>query len=85
MYTYALCEFGEYLLVMDQGEDTLRLMDRSGNTIASAALSELIGIDDMTFVHYSFLQRNDRGDFILLYAYDNGGVLEDLVFHIHIA
>ncbi|MBO4687007.1 MAG: hypothetical protein J5636_00655 [Clostridiales bacterium] len=85
MCTYSLHEFGGNFLVMDQGEDTLRLMDHSGHTIESVLLSELIGIDDMEFTHYSLLKRNDQGDFLLLYAYENGGILEDMVFHIHIA
>lgn len=84
MYTYSLYEFGEYILVADQGEDTLRLMDENGNTVDSVKIGDLIGIPSGNLTHYSFLKVNDEGDFLLVYAYDHDGVLEDLVFNIHI-
>ena len=47
-------------------------------------IGDLIGIPSGNLTHYSFLKVNDEGDFLLVYAYDHDGVLEDLVFNIHI-
>lgn len=85
MYTYAFYEFGDKILLVDQGEDTIRLLDKDGNLIDSVLIGDLIGIPSGNFTHYSLVQVGDKGDFILVYAYNNGGILEDLVFHIHIA
>ena len=86
LYLYSLYELGEELLVIDQGGDTLEIWDKEGKSRAKVALNDLLGFSEgeVEFPHYSFLKINDNGDFLLIFAYDNGGVLEDLVFRIHI-
>ena len=84
LYTYALFEFGDYYLVVDQDEDTIRLVNKEGNTEAAVKIGDLIGIDSINLTHYSLVKVNDQGDFLLVYAHYYEGILEDLVYHIHI-
>ena len=86
LYPYSLNALGDELLVIDQGEDTLEIWNKEGKSRASVSLNELLGFSEgeVEFPHYSFLKINDNGDYLLVFAYDNGGVVEDLVFHIHI-
>ena len=85
----AVYDIGDSLLAVDSNpDDMLVLMDDSGNTIGSVTLEDLLGFhygeEDNFFTHFSLLKRNDQGDFLMVYAYNNNGLLEDLVFTIHI-
>jgi antitoxin component YwqK of YwqJK toxin-antitoxin module len=74
-------------VVKEYYEDgTLELWSKDGKLLSTISIYELIGIpkDDVEFPHYSFLKTGNEGDFLLLFAYDNDGVLEDLVYKIHI-
>lgn len=86
IYLYSLHELGEEFLAIDQLEDTLEIWDKEGTSRASVKLNDLLGFEEgeVQFPHYTFLKINDNGDFLLIFAYDNGGVLEDLVFRIHV-
>ncbi|MBO4927373.1 MAG: hypothetical protein J5379_03865 [Clostridiales bacterium] len=87
LYFETMYDFQDQLLVTDAWEDTIELWDKEGNFISEVHLNDLLGFSqgEVEFPHYMFLKTGDSGDFILIYAYDNGGVLEDLVFRIHIA
>ena len=86
LYFETMYDFQDQLLVIDAFEDTIELWDKEGNFLSEVALNDLLGFSEgeVDFPHYIFLKTRDDGDFILIYAYDNGGVLEDLVFRIHI-
>jgi len=79
---------GEDLLIVDGHADSFLLLDKDRNVLASVPINETLGISDdeldIIFLHYSFAKINDNGDYILVYAYNNGGLLEDLVFRFHI-
>ena len=85
----AVFDLGGDLLAVDNApDDMLTIMDDSGNAIGSVTLEDLLGFHydegDGFFTHFSLLKRNDQGDFLMIYAYNNNGLLEDLVFTIHI-
>jgi len=79
---------GDMLAVDNAPDDMLTIMDESGNVIGSVTLEALLGFHyeegDGFFTHFSLLKRNDQGDYLMIYAFDNNGLLEDLVFTIHI-
>jgi hypothetical protein len=85
----AVFDLGGDLLAVDNApDDMLTIMDESGNAIGSVTLEALLGFHydegDGFFTHFSLLKRNDQGDYLMIYAFDNNGLLEDLVFTIHI-
>ena len=85
----AVFDLGGDLLAVDSNpDDMLVLMDDSGNVIGSVTLEALLGFhygeEDNFFTHFTLVKRNDQGDFLMVYAYNNNGLLEDLVFTIHI-
>ncbi len=86
LYLEAVYDFGDGLLMVDAWEEAIELWDKDGHFISGVTLYELLGFseEEVPYPHYSFLRCGESGDFILLFAYNNGGILEDLVYRIHI-
>lgn len=86
LYVGSVYDFRNEILMDNYEDGTLELWSKDGKLLSTISIYELIGIpkDDVEFPHYSFLKTGSEGDFLLLFAYDNDGVLEDLVYKIHI-
>ena len=79
-------DFGSDILMNNDREGTLELWNKEGQCLSRISIYELIGIspEEGGYLDYSFVKTGDQGDFLLICAYNNDGILEDLVFRIHI-
>ena len=85
LYVGSMYDFGSDILINNNIEGTIELWDKEGQCRSRISIYELIGISqDDEYPEYSFVKTGDRGDFLLIFAYDNDGLLEDLVYKIHI-
>ena len=86
LYVESMYDFGPDILMNNDREGTLELWNKEGQCLSRISIYELIGIspEEGGDLDYSFVKTGDQGDFLLICAYNNDGILEDLVFRIHI-
>ena len=85
LYVESMYDFGSDILVNNDREATIELWNKEGQCLSRISIYELIGTTQVNeYPEYSFLKTGDQGDFLLIFAYDYDGILEDLVFRIHI-
>ncbi len=86
LYVEEMYDFGDEILMDNYEFYAIELWNKEGKYISSVSIFDLIGIsrDEVQFPHYSLVKTGDEGDFLLLFAYENDGILEDLIYRIHI-
>lgn len=85
LYVGSMYDFGSDILINNDREATIELWNKEGQCLSRISIYELIGTTQVNeYPEYSFLKTGDQGDFLLIFAYDYDGILEDLVFRIHI-